>query len=136
MPSHTVLLVDDDPHIREVVRYTLEKEGIRVIEAESGREGLGRARENRPDMIVLDIMMPEMSGLDMCRELRKSLETPILFLSSKDSEIDRIIGLEIGGDDYGEPVITALSSCRDFCRFRDAGFRGIFQRLLERVDLS
>ncbi len=100
MSKHTVLIVDDDPHIREVLRYALEKEDIAVIEAENGRMGLEKTQQRQPDMIILDVMMPEMNGLDMCRELRKSSNTPILFLSSKDSELDRILGLELGGDDY------------------------------------
>lgn len=100
MSVHTVLIVDDDPHIREVLRYALEKEGLAVIEAGNGRDGLEMAKRLQPDILILDVMMPEMSGLDACRELRKTQATPILFLSSRDSELDRVIGLELGGDDY------------------------------------
>jgi two-component system, OmpR family, response regulator len=100
MAQHTVLIVDDDSHIREVLRYALEKEGITVMEADNGLQGLEKARGLRPDIIVLDVMMPEMNGLDMCRELRKTHSMPILFLSSRDTELDRILGLELGGDDY------------------------------------
>lgn len=100
MSKHTILIVDDDPHIREVLQYALEKEGLAVIEADNGRIGLEKAQTLQPDMIVLDVMMPEMNGLDVCRELRRTQSTPILFLSSKDSELDKILGLELGGDDY------------------------------------
>lgn len=98
--SRKILVVDDDPHIREVIRFSLEKAGMSVTEAANGAEGLKRIRESAPDLVILDIVMPEMDGLEMCRELRRSSELPILFLSSRDDEIDRIIGLELGGDDY------------------------------------
>ncbi len=98
--QQTVLVVDDDAHIREVVRYAIEKEGIAVLEAENGQIGLDMARRYLPSMLVLDVMMPELNGLDLCRELRKTHAIPILFLSSRDSEVDKIIGLELGGDDY------------------------------------
>ena len=100
MPQHTVLIVDDDPHIRDVLRYALEKEGLIVIEAENGREGVEKARQCQPDMMIMDVMMPELSGLEACRELRQTSPIPILFLSSRDSELDRVLGLELGGDDY------------------------------------
>lgn len=100
MTQPSILVVDDDAHIREVIRYALEKEGWTVYEAENGLEGLNRAGVFHPDVIVLDILMPELNGLEVCRELRKTSLTPILFLSSKDTEVDRILGLELGGDDY------------------------------------
>lgn len=100
MAQHTVLIVDDDPHIRELLRYALEKEGIAVLEAENGQKGLEIALGQTVELIVLDVMMPELSGLDLCRELRKTKSTPILFLSSRDSELDVILGLELGGDEY------------------------------------
>lgn len=95
-----ILVVDDDPHIREVVMFALEKAGMTVQQAADGKEALQRAASSPPDLIVLDISMPELDGLEVCRQLRKSGDTPILFLSSRDEEIDRIIGLELGGDDY------------------------------------
>jgi len=95
-----ILVVDDDPHIREVVMFALEKAGMKVLQAADGREALKEAETGTPDLIVLDISMPELDGLEVCRQLRKSDDTPILFLSSRDEEIDRIIGLELGGDDY------------------------------------
>ena len=98
--THRILIVDDDLHIREVIRVALKKAGMTVAEARDGKEALGRFATDRPDLIVLDIGMPEFDGLDVCREIRKSSDVPILFLSARDEEIDRVLGLEIGGDDY------------------------------------
>jgi two-component system OmpR family response regulator len=98
--THRILVVDDDLHIREVIRVALKKAGMTVSEARDGKEALGRFANDRPDLVVLDIGMPEFDGLDVCREIRKSSDVPILFLSARDEEIDRILGLEIGGDDY------------------------------------
>jgi two-component system OmpR family response regulator len=95
-----ILIVDDDPHIREVLRFALSKSGFTVCEAADGAEALTRYVSERPDLVVLDILMPEMDGTEVCRRLRKQGSTPIVFLSSKDDEIDRILGLELGGDDY------------------------------------
>ncbi|SDI55421.1 two-component system, OmpR family, response regulator [Bradyrhizobium sp. Rc2d] len=98
--AHRILIVDDEGHIREVIRVALKKAGMDVIEARDGKEALACFAADRPDLIVLDIGMPEFDGLDVCREVRKSSDVPILFLSARDEEIDRILGLEIGGDDY------------------------------------
>jgi two-component system, OmpR family, response regulator len=98
--AHRILIVDDEGHIREVIRVALKKAGMDVIEARDGKEALVRFAADRPDLIVLDIGMPEFDGLDVCREVRRNSNVPILFLSARDEEIDRILGLEIGGDDY------------------------------------
>jgi two-component system OmpR family response regulator len=98
--AHRILIVDDEGHIREVIRVALKKAGMDVIEARDGKEALARFAADKPDLIVLDIGMPEFDGLDVCREIRKTSDVPILFLSARDEEIDRILGLEIGGDDY------------------------------------
>ncbi len=95
-----VLVVDDDPHIREVVRFALEKAGHLVTEAADGRAALARFDEVAPEVVVLDVLMPELDGLEVCRELRKKTQVPILFLSSRDDELDRVLGLELGADDY------------------------------------
>lgn len=95
-----MLVVDDDPHILEVIQFALEKAAMRAVTAHNGVQALQRLAEQPIDLIVLDINMPEMDGLACCREIRKTRDTPILFLSSRDDEIDRILGLEIGGDDY------------------------------------
>lgn len=95
-----ILLVDDDVHLREVVRYALEREGHEVVEAGDGAQGLAVFEDQGADLIVLDVMMPELDGLEVCRRIRASHEVPILFLSSRGEEVDRILGLELGGDDY------------------------------------
>ena len=99
--THRILIVDDDPHIREVIRVALKKAGMTVVRG-ARRQGGARAASpaTGPISIVLDIGMPEFDGLDVCREIRKTSDVPILFLSARDEEIDRILGLEIGGDDY------------------------------------
>jgi len=96
----SILVVDDDPHIRDVVRFAFEKTGMTISVAQDGKEALRQFDRNVHDLVVLDIGMPEMDGLEVCRQIRKTAETPILFLSARDEEIDRILGLEIGGDDY------------------------------------
>lgn len=95
-----LLIVDDDPHIREVLRYALGQAGFSIDEAADGAQALKLAKSTAYDLIVLDILMPEKDGIEVCNELRRTSEVPILFLSSKDEEIDRIIGLEMGADDY------------------------------------
>jgi len=100
MNQKKILVVDDDPHIREVISFALQKAGMEVVLAENGQQALTHFTASPADLIVLDINMPEMDGLACCREVRKISEVPILFLSSRDDEIDRILGLEIGGDDY------------------------------------
>jgi two-component system OmpR family response regulator len=97
---HKILIVDDDPHIREVLHFALEKAGFKAQEAEDGKQALAHFQSFDPDLIVLDIMMPEMDGTDVCRAIRQMSRIPMVFLSSKDDEIDRILGLELGGDDY------------------------------------
>ena len=100
----TILLVDDDPNLREVARYALAQAGFEVREAANGRDALAAALANPPDLVVLDVRMPELDGLEVCRRLRQTSRVPIVFLSSADDEIDRIVGLELGGDDYvGKP---------------------------------
>ena len=94
------LVVDDDAHIREVVEFALEKAGFDAISAGNGQKALEVFAAGAPDLIVLDIAMPEMDGLAVCREIRRHSDVPILFLSSRTDEVDRVVGLEIGGDDY------------------------------------
>lgn len=95
-----ILVVDDDPHIREVVQFALDKEGFDTLEAGDGAQALERFATERPDLIVLDITMPELDGTEVCRRIRQTSRMPIIFLSSRDDEIDRVLGLELGGDDY------------------------------------
>src|SRR4051794_17343108 len=98
--SHKILIADDDPHIREVLSFALGKAGMTIAEAGDGEAALAAIERDRPDLLVLDINMPRMDGLEVCRQLRATGDLPILFLSSRDDEIDRVLGLEMGGDDY------------------------------------
>ena len=96
----TILVVDDDPHIRQVLVFAFGKAGMNTIEATNGEEAFAMVQDQTPDLIVLDINMPRMDGLEVCRRLRAQGDVPILFLSSRDDEIDRVLGIEIGADDY------------------------------------
>jgi two-component system, OmpR family, response regulator len=98
--SHRILIVDDDPHIREVLSFALGKAGMDTAQAGDGEAALQAVDARRPDLVVLDINMPRMDGLEVCRRLRAAGDLPILFLSSRDDEVDRVVGLELGADDY------------------------------------
>ena len=95
-----ILIVEDQPGLAESVRYALESEGFDVRVAASGLNGLELARSTSPDLVLLDLMLPEMSGLDVCRQIRSSSDVPIIMLTAKDSEADKVTGLELGADDY------------------------------------
>ncbi|MDO8615181.1 MAG: response regulator transcription factor [Dehalococcoidia bacterium] len=96
----TILVVDDEPTLAATVRYNLEQGGYRVITAADGESGLSLARSERPDTIVLDLMLPGLDGLDVCRILRRESSVPILMLTARGEETDRVVGLELGADDY------------------------------------
>jgi DNA-binding response OmpR family regulator len=96
----TILLVEDDPTLSETLRYNFEREGYTVISATDGVQGLERARRDQPDLVVLDIMLPRLDGFSVCRILRQESEVPILMLTARQDEVDRIAGLELGADDY------------------------------------
>jgi two-component system OmpR family response regulator len=98
--SKHVLIVDDEARIREVLQYALTREGFRVSVAGDGQSALDLAARDAPDLVVLDVMLPEIDGLEVCRALRRRSAMPVLFLSARSEEVDRIVGLEIGGDDY------------------------------------
>src|SRR4029077_193790 len=95
-----VLVVEDDEGVREMLKYNLSPAGFSVQEASDGASGLRTARTSRPDLILLDLMLPGMSGFDFCRALRKNSRVPIIMITAKDAEIDKIVGLELGADDY------------------------------------
>jgi two-component system response regulator RegX3 len=97
---HRVLLVEDEPGLAESVRYALDAEGFDVLVADTGVSGLESARVNQPDIVLLDLMLPGMSGLDVCRQIRLSSDAPIIMLTAKDAESDKVAGLELGADDY------------------------------------
>jgi len=95
-----VLIVEDDEGIRDMLKYNLSTAGFLVLEASDGATGLRTARTARPDLILLDLMLPSMSGFDFCRALRRSSRVPIIMITAKDAEVDKIVGLELGADDY------------------------------------
>ncbi len=100
MSNQTILVVDDDPQIRDVLGMALERAGFDAVMARDGAEGLTQAKTINPSLAVLDIGLPEMDGLELCKAIRKDSDLPILFLTARDDEVDRILGLELGGDDY------------------------------------
>ncbi len=96
----TILLVDDEPHILELCRMYLEAEGFRTASAADGKEALVMARKVNPDLVVLDLMLPEMDGWSVCRLLRQESDVPVIMLTARDADVDKIVGLEMGADDY------------------------------------
>jgi DNA-binding response OmpR family regulator len=98
--THCILIVDDEPSVTDLLAYNLRKAHYNVIIAANGREALRLAGEFKPDLILLDLMIPEVDGLDVCRELRKSSNVPVIMITARGEEIDRIVGLELGADDY------------------------------------
>jgi DNA-binding response OmpR family regulator len=98
--THRILVVDDEPAVTDLLAYNLRKAHYDVLTAADGRTALHLARENQPDLILLDLMIPEVDGMDVCRELRKSSGVPIIMITARGEEIDRVLGLEIGADDY------------------------------------
>ena len=105
-----ILLVDDEPAVQTLLAYPLRKDGYDVVSATDGREALDRFAESRFDLVVLDIMLPKIDGIEVCRRLRSKSQVPIIMLTAKDDEIDKIVGLEMGADDY----ITKPFSVREF----------------------
>ncbi|MCI8384426.1 MAG: response regulator transcription factor [Clostridia bacterium] len=117
----TILIVDDEPSIRDLLRYNLEREGYRIIEASDGMEGVNMALEQKPDIMLLDIMLPKLDGLSVCKRVKNSLNIPIIMLTAKAEEIDTILGLELGADDY----ITKPFSVRELAARVKANLRKI-----------
>lgn len=119
--SQTILIVDDERHIRDMVEQYLTTEGFRVVAAANGRDALFVARQERPDLILLDLMMPEMGGYDFMRVYSREADTPIIMLTAKIEENDKVLGLELGADDY----ITKPFSLRELT----ARIRAMFRRM-------
>jgi len=114
--AHTVLVIEDEIHILELLRYNLEAAGYKVITSENGKEGLDKAFEGKPDLVILDLMLPDVDGLEICKILKKNDETkniPIIMLTAKSEEFDKVLGLELGADDY----ITKPFSVRELKLF-------------------
>lgn len=95
-----ILVVDDERPIADILKFNLEKEGFEVVCAYDGVEAMEQVKQEKPDLILLDIMLPHKDGMEVCREVRKSYDIPIIMLTAKDSEIDKVLGLELGADDY------------------------------------
>ena len=108
--SSTILLVDDEDAIQTLLTYPLERDGYRVVQARDGEEALERFREEPVDLVVLDLMLPRVDGLEVCRRLRAESTVPIIMLTARDDELDKVLGLELGADDY----ITKPFSIREF----------------------
>ena len=117
----TILVVDDEKRIVDILVYNLQKEGYQTIEANDGEEAIRIANEKKPDLILLDIMLPKIDGLTVCKRLKANLNVPILILSAKDEEIDKILGLELGADDY----ITKPFSVRELMARVKANLRKV-----------
>jgi two-component system alkaline phosphatase synthesis response regulator PhoP len=100
MAGERILIVDDEAHIVELVRLYLEREGFRVDGASDGAQGLRLNRDLRPALVILDLMLPEVDGLEVCRQVRAESDVPIVMLTARDEDIDKIVGLELGADDY------------------------------------
>jgi DNA-binding response OmpR family regulator len=98
--SETILIVEDEPALRDTLAYTLKKNGFNVEAVGDGRAALASARSLNPDLILLDLMLPELDGFEVARILRKEMSVPIIMLTARDDEIDRVVGLEVGADDY------------------------------------
>ena len=122
--SPTILLVDDEDAIQKLLTYPLQKDGYRVVDARDGETALRRFEEEEIDLVVLDLALPKLDGLEVCRRLRARSPVPIIMLTARDEEIDKVIGLEIGADDY----ITKPFSIREF--------RSRVRALLRRASLS
>lgn len=119
MSRDTLLVAEDDLLIQDVLRESFEQEGFRVLQAFDGREALDLARDKAPDLILLDVMLPSMSGFDVCREIRRASTVPILMLTARGEEMDRVLGLELGADDY---IVKPFSFREVLARVR-AGLR-------------
>ena len=127
----TILIVDDEKPIVEILVYNLQKEGYNTLEANDGEEAVRIALEKKPNLILLDIMLPKMDGLAVCKKIRHSLNVPILMLSAKDEEIDKILGLELGADDY----VTKPFSVRELMARVKANLRKA-ELMTENVEVS
>jgi DNA-binding response OmpR family regulator len=100
MERGTIVVVDDEPNIADLVDLYLARDGYRVLKASTGAAGLEAVRTHRPRLVVLDVGLPDIDGLEVCRQLRQTTQVPVIFLTARDGEVDRVLGLELGGDDY------------------------------------
>ena len=132
MNSEKILIIEDEENILEAVKYTLTQEGYDVFTSVDGEDGLEKAQEIKPDLVLLDVMLPKMDGFEVCRILRKDLEMPVFMISAKAEEIDRVVGLEIGADDY----ITKPFSMRELVvRVRNSLRRSALNRQVDDLEI-
>ena len=132
MSSEKILIIEDEENILEAVKYTLTQEGYDVFTSVDGEDGLEKAQEIKPDLVLLDVMLPKMDGFEVCRILRKDLEMPVFMISAKAEEIDRVVGLEIGADDY----ITKPFSMRELVvRVRNSLRRSALNRQVDDFEI-
>ncbi|WP_010497548.1 response regulator transcription factor [Paenibacillus elgii] len=124
MNSWKVLVADDDPNVREIIRLYFEKQHISMIEAQDGEEALELVEKEAPDIVILDVMMPKMDGFEACRQILKRFDIPVIMLTAKREEFDRVLGLELGADDY----VTKPFSPRELV----ARIKAIFRRMQRR----
>ena len=129
-PAARILVVEDEVSLADTVRYNLEREGYAVAVANDGRQALERFRDERPGLVILDLMLPEISGLDVCRQIRQISNVPIVMVTAKDSEADKVAGLEIGADDY----VTKPFSIRELISRVRAHLRRAGMRSAEAAD--
>jgi DNA-binding response OmpR family regulator len=125
-PAKTVLVVDDEPTLVATLKYNLEREGYRVVAAGDGEKAINLARSERPDLMILDLMLPAVDGLEVCRILRREMSLPILMLTARAGEVDKVVGLEIGADDY----VTKPFSTRELL----ARIRALLRRTTAQAD--
>src|SRR5881398_1788695 len=122
--SSTILLVDDEDSVQKLLAYPLERDGFRVLQARDGEDALRLFQSEHVDLVVLDLMLPKLDGLEVCKRLRAESEVPIIMLTARDDELDKVVGLELGADDY----ITKPFSIREF--------RSRVRALLRRASVS
>lgn len=131
MAGERILLIEDDPMIVDALRYSLLKEGFEVLSEDDGESGLRSAISEQPDLILLDLMLPKMSGLEVCREVRKVSSVPILMVTARGEEMDRVVGLEIGADDY---ILKPYSTRELVARIRANLRRTVLQEKVPAVE--
>ena len=139
-----ILIVDDEKNIRDIIIYNLKKEGYQILQAADGEEGVRLAMEEEPDLILLDIMMPKMDGYDACKKIRETKNTPIIMLTARAEEVDKVLGLEFGADDYvTKPFGVRELMARVKANLRKAAFRAepaadapVAGSAFERLDLN
>src|ERR1700675_880419 len=128
--ARTILVVEDEPTLRETLVEALEADGFRVTSAGDGRVALERFRADRPDLVLLDLMLPEISGIDVCRIIRAESPVPIIMLTARGSEVDKVVGLELGADDY---VVKPFAAAEVIARIRSVLRRTRQREPAERV---